>query len=385
MTARMQELVAKAAEGAGRLSRDELAELLAAEGEDADALSAAARALKLKVIGRGISLRALIEMDNHCAKNCLYCGIRRGNRKVKRYRIPEGEVVATALAACRQGYGSVVLQGGEIESEANTRRVESILRGIREACGDGFGVTLSLGEQTEEVYRRWREAGAHRYLLRIETSNPALYATLHPAGHSWERRAGCLRVLRRLGYQTGTGVMWGLPGQSLGDLAADIEFFREMDIDMIGMGPFIPHPDTPLGRGRAVTPEFAARQIALGLRMVAATRLQLRDVNIAATTALQALDETGREKAIAAGANVLMPNATDTARRKEYQLYPGKPCLEEASGACSACLEFRVRALGETLLRGVRGDSPHALRAGRGGPAGQFEGPPAETESPDGF
>ena len=369
MSASVRELVAKAEEGAGRLSRVELAVLLSAEGEDAEALFAAARALKLKVIGQGISLRALVEMDNHCAKNCYYCGIRRGNRKVKRYRIPEGEVVATALAACRQGYGSVVLQGGEIESEANTRRVEAILRGIRETCGDGFGVTLSLGEQTEEVYRRWREAGAHRYLLRIETSNPALYATLHPAGHSWERRADCLRVLRELGYQTGTGVMWGLPGQTLDELAADIEFFREMDIDMIGMGPFIPHPDTPLGRGLVVTPEFAAGQIALGLRMVAATRLQLHDVNIAATTALQALDETGREKAIAAGANVLMPNATDTARRKDYQLYPGKPCLEEASDACSACLEMRVRSLGETLLRNVRGDAPHALRAGRGGNA----------------
>ena len=307
----MEKILALAEGGAGRLSRGELEALLGAEGEEEKALLEAAYRVKTRTVGRRVALRGLVELGNVCTKDCYYCGIRRGNAKVERYRLGVEEVVRMARWAWEKGYGSAVLQGGEIESEENTERVERILRGIREWGGDGFGVTLSLGEQEEEVYRRWREAGAHRYLLRIETSNPALYETLHPAGHDWGRRVECLRVLRRLGYQTGTGVMWGLPGQSPADLAGDIEFYREMDIDMIGMGPWIPHPGTPLGEGREVTPEWAAGQVRLGLRMIAATRLQLHDVNIAATTAMQALDPRGREKALLAGANVVMPNVTD--------------------------------------------------------------------------
>ena len=361
------EMLERAKGGRGRLERGELEGLLGAEGEEERGLREAAYEVKGREVGRVVSVRGLVEMGNVCAKDCYYCGIRKGNARVERYVLGEEAVVAAVRAARDQGYASAVLQSGELEGEENTARVERILRGIRAECGEDFGVTLSLGEQVPEVYRRWRAAGASRYLLRIETSNPRLYAALHPAGHSWERRAGCLRTLRELGYQTGTGVMWGLPGQSLGDLAGDIEFFREMDIDMIGMGPWIPHPDTPLGAGRAVTPEFAAAQVRLGLRMIAATRLQLHDVNIAATTAMQALDPQGREKALLAGANVLMPNVTEAGARGKYVLYPGKPCLEEASDACKGCLEMRVRAIGECIAWGRRGDSPHATRAGRGG------------------
>lgn len=362
----VRRIVAKGEGGAGRLSKGELEVLLGAEGEEEKALLEAAYRVKCRTVGRKVALRGLVELGNVCSKDCFYCGIRKGNAKVERYRLGVEEVVRMARWAWEKGYGSAVLQGGEIESAENTERVERILRGIREWGGDGFGVTLSLGEQEEEVYRRWREAGAHRYLLRIETSNPRLYATLHPAGHDWARRAGCLKVLRKLGYQTGTGVMWGLPGQTLADLAGDIEFYRDMDADMIGMGPFIPHPDTPLGAGREASPEWAAGQVRLGLRMIAATRLQLHDVNIAATTAMQALDPTGREKALAAGANVMMPNVTDAAWKGKYRLYPGKPCLEETSEACSSCLEMRVRAMGEEIAWGQRGDSPHAREAGRG-------------------
>ena len=355
-------ILSRAEEGPGRLSREELALLLAAEGEAERALLDAAYRVKTRTVGRKVALRGLVEMGNVCSKNCFYCGIRRGNASVERYRLDEKDVVRMARWAWEKGYGSAVLQGGEIESEENTARVERILRAIREWGGNGFGVTLSLGEQEEEVYRRWKEAGAHRYLLRIETSNPALYASLHPADHSWTRREGCLRTLRKLGYQTGTGVMWGLPGQTVADLAGDIEFYRTRDIDMIGMGPWIPHPQTPLGAGREVTPEWAAGQVRLGLRMIAATRLQLHDVNIAATTAMQALDPIGREKALMAGANVMMPNVTDVAWRKAYRLYPGKPCLEETSDACSSCLEMRVESMGEQIAWGQRGDSPHARK-----------------------
>ncbi|MBO7655892.1 MAG: [FeFe] hydrogenase H-cluster radical SAM maturase HydE, partial [Kiritimatiellae bacterium] len=218
----------------------------------------------------------------------------------------------------------------------------------------------------EEVYRRWREAGAHRYLLRIECSVPALYAKLHPADHSHARRVECIRTLKRLGYQTGSGVMSGLPGQTLDDLASDIEFYHAMDLDMIGMGPYLPHQETPLGRDIALTPEYAAAQLKIGLKMIAVTRLYLHDVNIAATTALQALDDRGREMGLLAGANVMMPNVTDVQYRKNYQLYENKPCLEEHSWQCRNCLNARVLSIGETINWGLRGDSKHYREQGNG-------------------
>ena len=226
-----------------------------------------------------------------------------------------------------------------------------------------LGVTLSLGEQSESTYARWREAGATRYLLRIETSNPRLYAAIHPADCSWERRVECLRALRRTGYQVGTGVMCALPGQTVADLARDIVFYAEIDADMIGMGPYIPHPDTPLA---AKAPRMADEErLLLGLKMIAVTRLYLHDVNIAASTALQALAHDGRERGILAGANVIMPNVTDTKWRKAYTLYDGKPCLNESANACQSCLERRVASIGEHLLFGQLGDSRHFTSASR--------------------
>ena len=350
-------LIEKALRGPGALTQAEIAALLSLE--DTAALFKAAYWLKCRHVGKRVSLRGLIEMGNHCAKDCLYCGIRRSNAKVARYRLAEEDVLRMAKWCFERGYGSVVLQSGEIEAEENTAFVERVLKGIREFGGDAFGVTLCLGEQTAEVYRRWREAGAHRYLLRIESSVPALYERIHPAGHSYARRVECLRVLKRLGYQTGSGVMTGLPGQTLDDLAHDIAFYREMDLDMIGMGPYLPHADTPLGAGVALTPEYMRRQLQLGLKMIAVTRLHLHDVNIAATTALQALDDSGREQGILAGANVIMPNVTDVECRRRYQLYPNKPCLDENAAKCRNCLNWRMLSIGEEIAWGARGDSPH--------------------------
>ena len=219
-------------------------------------------------------------------------------------------------------------------------------------------MTLSLGEQTEEVFRRWREAGAHRYLLRIEESNPRLYAQLHPAGHDFARRSACLDLLRKLDYQVGSGVMIGLPGQTAEDLANDILFFAEKDLDMIGMGPWLPHPETPMGKDFADTPEFRKKQLDLGLRMIAVTRLYLHNVNIAATTALQTLAPDGRERGLLAGANVIMPNVTDTQYRANYQLYTGKPSLDENSDETRQKLQDSIRAIGEEIIWDQRGDSP---------------------------
>ena len=319
-------------------------------------LLAAAYRQKCAVLGRRVGLRGLIECGNVCAKDCFYCGIRRSNPHVTRYQMAADEILASAAWAAEHGYGSIVLQSGEIESEAHTALIEDVLRRLHARWGDTLGITLSLGEQTPEVYRRWRAAGAHRYLLRIETSNPELYARLHPADHAWTRRVACLRALKDIGYITGTGVMIGLPGQTLEDLAADIDFFCAADVDMIGMGPYLPHPETPLAR--AARPDFPPLETTL--RMIALVRLVRPDVNIAATTALQVLAPDGREQGLRAGANVVMPNVTPSRYRGDYLLYPGKPCTHDSSEFCRACLARRIASVGEEIAWGARVDPLHA-------------------------
>lgn len=342
------------------MTTDEILALLRTDRPDD--LFAAAYAEKCTRVGKRVSLRGLIEFSNVCGKNCYYCGIRAGNAKVARYRLSEDEIVAAARQAERARYGSVVLQSGEVASEANTAFVERVVSRLHAEFGDALGVTLCLGEQSEETYRRWRAAGAHRYLLRIESSNPELYAKLHPASHSWQARVDCLRTLKRLGYITGSGVMIGVPGQTLEDLAGDIAFFAQEDLDMIGMGPFIPHPDTPLGEGLAMTPDWKRHQVELGCRMIAIARLALKDVNIAATTALEALDPQGREKGLLAGANVMMPNVTPAKYRGDYKLYSDKPCQDESADLVGDVLERRIRSIGEEVNWSDRGDPLHFSR-----------------------
>lgn len=357
---RIEDLLAKAQTARQALTREEIARLLSlTAAEDLQALRAAAYAVKVRHTGQVVSLRGIVEMGNVCAKNCRYCGIRRGNDQVERFQLDEAEILRAVQRNIDQAYGSLVLQSGEIESEAHTAFIERLLQRIADLSGGTLGITLSLGEQTEDAYARWRAAGAHRYLLRIETSNPRLYAAIHPADHSFERRVECLRLLRKHDYQVGSGVMIGLPGQTVDDLAGDILFFREIDLDMVGMGPYIPHRDTPMGQGLDWTPTFAAEQLRLGLNMIAVTRLFLHDVNIAATTALQALAPDGREQGVMAGANVIMPNVTDTAYRRHYQLYENKPCLDENAEQCRNCLAGRIQRIGETINWNRRGDSPH--------------------------
>ena len=349
-------LLARAVAAPRVLSADELAVLIGAEepGEVA-ALRAAAYGVKVRNSGKVVSLRGLIEAGNVCAKDCFYCGIRKSNANVARFGLSADEILRAAEDVARMRYGSIVIQSGEIESEAHTAFFEDVLRRIN---GIGvFGITLSLGEQSPDTYRRWREAGANRYLLRIETSDPEIYAKLHPArGHSFARRLACLRSLRECGYQTGTGVMCGLPGQDCASLARDIAFFAAEDIDMIGMGPYIPHRDTPLFDVARFSNTDALR---LGLNMISTARLHLHDVNIAATTALQALAADGREQGLLAGANVVMPNTTDVSYRRRYQLYDGKPGLDENSEQSRASLVASIERIGESINRDDPGDSPH--------------------------
>ena len=300
------------------LNEDELAKMLASTDEGLwREIFAAAREVKAKCGKTEVLPRGLIECSNVCAKNCLYCGIRKGNDKTVRYRMPEEDVLGCINEVRRRGYPAVAFQAGEIEGEANTAYYERHIAMCR-----GLEVTLSLGEQTEEVYRRWKDAGAMRYLIRIETSNRELYAKIHPAECSFERRLGCIRMLKRLGYVTGSGVMIGLPGQAIDDLAHDIVFYGDENLDMVGMGPYVAHPDSLMPDSRYQLP---TTNYQLSLRMIALTRLYLWNVNIVAATALEALDpENGRRRGIDAGANVIMPNLTPEKFRVEYDLYPGK-------------------------------------------------------------
>ncbi|MFA5689894.1 MAG: [FeFe] hydrogenase H-cluster radical SAM maturase HydE [Kiritimatiellales bacterium] len=318
--------------------------------------------VKIKYVGRTVYFRGLIECSNICTKNCYYCGIRRDNQNVRRFQMDEEEIVREALWAFENDYGSAVIQSGERQDKNYIEMIERILRRLNKETAGKLGITLSLGEQTEETYRRWRAAGAHRYLLRIETTNPELYRQLHPADHDFEARKHCLKLLRKTGYQVGTGVMIGLPNQTAADLANDILFMQQMDIDMVGMGPFIPHHDTPLG---AEIPAFNSEQrraaLTAGLKMIAVTRIVLKDVNIATTTALQALQDDGRELGLLCGANVIMPNVTETQFRPAYTLYDNKPCLDENSASSRENLIRRIQSIGETIGFNQWGDSKHYL------------------------
>jgi biotin synthase len=353
--------ILKKARAGEELSAEEIAALLSISDEvEQQALFDCAYAVKAEQVGKVAYFRGLIECSNICTKDCLYCGIRRGNRNVERFQMNEEEIFREAMWAYEAEYGSCVIQSGERQDEGFVSMIERVLRRIAEASSGEMGVTLSLGEQTEETYQRWRDAGARRYLLRIETSNPELYAKIHPADHSYEIRRECLRRLRRTGYQVGTGVMIGLPGQTMEDLANDILFLKQIDIDMVGMGPYIPHADTPMGQEIGVyTREQELAALNLGLRMIAVARLVMRDINIASATALQALEPTGRELGLQCGANVIMPNVTETKYRPKYQLYNNKPCLDENSSMCRDCLSSRIKGIGETIGFNKRGDSLH--------------------------
>ena len=308
--------------------------------------------------GENVYLRGLVEISNICRKNCLYCGIRRDNLNTGRYELTSEEVLEAAAFASEQGYGSMVIQGGERTDRKFIDKITSLLVEIKRRWP--LGITLSLGEQTEEVYREWYEAGAHRYLLRIESSIRELYEKIHPvdAVHSYETRVQALRDLRKCGYQVGTGVMIGLPFQTAANLADDLLFFKEMDIDMCGMGPYLEHSETPLYACRHLIPDLE-RRLDLSLRMVALLRLLMPDINIAATTAMQAIVPDGRERAIMAGANVLMPNLTLSEVREEYQIYQNKPGVGEDAAISSSRTEQRLREMKIPIGYGQWGDSRH--------------------------
>lgn len=338
----------------------ELKLLLQATGNDRELLFAKAAQVKEQYVGNKVYFRGLIELTNQCKKNCFYCGIRAGNKNVDRYMVSETEVLESAKYAYEHNFASIVIQAGERSDQKFVSMVTYLLEQIKELSNGKLGITLSLGEQTLQTYKKWFSAGAHRYLLRIETSNRDLYYKIHPQNkkHDYDQRLNCIKLLREVGYNVGTGVMIGLPFQTIDDLVSDLLFFKEWDIDMIGMGPYIEHEDTPLYKFKnALLP--LQQRFELSLNMVAVLRILMKDINMAATTAMQTIDSQGREKALKVGANIIMPNLTPIKYREGYLLYKDKPGLTEQSEEIVQKLENQIKLAGCQIGYGEWGDSKH--------------------------
>lgn len=345
------------------------------EPDDCERLRRAAYDLTTRLIGDKVHYRGIVEFSNRCTLNCRYCGIRRDNRDLERYDLSREQIIESAIWAAESHYGSVCLQAGERRDEPFIALVEDCIREIRartvsDTLPEGASITLSLGEQSLATYRRWRKAGGEadgmRYLLRMETSNPELFARLHPHDFAHEKayasRIRALENLRAAGFQVGTGGMIGLPDQTLDDLCADIRFYQRLDADMLGMGPYILSRGGDMHDAGMLEP---APLLQLALNMLAVCRLVLRDVNIAAATALQALAEDGREQGIAHGCNIIMPNITPRPVRKRYQLYDNKPCIDDEPTDCRACLEGRIQRMGRRVGWNEWGCSRHFRRRRR--------------------
>ncbi|MCX7863030.1 MAG: [FeFe] hydrogenase H-cluster radical SAM maturase HydE [Bacteroidales bacterium] len=343
-------------------TKHDLCVILQAKDDDRQYLFKRAQEVKEKYIGKKVYFRGLIEYSNICAKNCYYCGIRRDNKLLERYTMTNDEVLEAAHFAYTNKYGSIVLQSGELSSHSYTQNITYLLHEIKKLSNGELGITLSLGEQSEETYRQWYDAGAHRYLLRIETSSKEHYEQIHPNDeqHRFENRLKTLHTLKKLNYQVGTGVMIGLPFQTYEHLAADLMFMKNFDIDMCGMGPYIEHKDTPMYNWKVDLLPLAERYD-ITLKMIALLRIMMKDINIASTTALQAIDPIGREKAITIGANIIMPNITPKKYRDKYFLYDNKPCADEEAEDCVRCLEMRIKFAGGEIGYNEWGDSKHFL------------------------
>jgi biotin synthase len=339
-------------------SQADLENLLAVEDAGQVArIFAFADLVRREYMGEGILLRGLVEFSNHCRNTCAYCGLNKNNTRLERYRLTMAELLESAAQIASQRIKTIVLQSGE-DDGADAEWLAEAVRTIKSR--DNMAVTLCVGERTADEYRLWRDAGADRYLLKIETSDADLYRRLHP-GMSFENRVRCLDDLRALGYQVGCGCLVGLKGQTIASLAGDIRFFKARNFEMIGIGAFIPHGMTELH-------DQPVGNVELTLKVLALTRIVVKDAHLPATTALGSIGEgDGRVAALQAGANVLMPNFTPLPYRRLYDIYPGKRCVTEAPGSCGSCMDMMAGAIGRTVDFS-RGDSP------RMGPASDGKG-----------
>lgn len=317
-------------------SRNDIIEILKDDSNN-DWLFSLADKTREEYVGDEVHLRGLIEFSNICKRQCKYCGLRCEDKFIDRYRISKENIISYAEHAVNMGYKTIVLQSGEDEYY-NTDLMCEIIAGIKKL---GVALTLSIGEKTYEEYKAFKEAGADRYLIRIETTDKTLYNQMHP-NMDFDNRVRCLENLGHLGYEVGTGCLVGLPNQTIESLADDILFFKEINADMVGIGPFIPHPHTPLK-------DSATGSFTLALKVMALTRILLKDINIPATTAMETLNPNGRIIALQSGANVVMPNVTTTEYRAKYEIYPNKICINENPDKCKGCISAKIQSIGRTV------------------------------------
>ncbi|MGN0613241.1 MAG: [FeFe] hydrogenase H-cluster radical SAM maturase HydE [Porcipelethomonas sp.] len=326
-------------------SGDELLKIISDSSSDQLLFDAADR-VRRKIYGTDVFIRGLVEISNYCKNNCIYCGIRRDNKNVRRYRLSPEEIFSCCQDGYDLGFRTFVIQGGE-DSFYSDELLEELIKKIKAAFPD-CAVTLSLGERSEESFRRLFKAGADRYLLRHETADPEHYRRLHPAEMSYDNRINCLKLLKKIGYQTGAGFMVGSPYQTRENLVKDLMFIKELMPEMVGIGPFISQKDTPFC-------DFENGTLRDTLVMVALTRLIHPHALIPSTTALGTIHPQGRELGLKAGANVVMPNLSPTRFRKLYSLYDNKICTGDESAQCRKCLETRVKSAGYNIVTD-RGD-----------------------------
>ncbi|MEG6523491.1 [FeFe] hydrogenase H-cluster radical SAM maturase HydE [Desulfotomaculum sp. 1211_IL3151] len=338
--------LAKAATG-DKLSRQQIIDLLGAlPGEEENQLFKLADQVRKQHFGDEVHLRGIIEFSNYCRNDCYYCGLRRSNKQIQRYRIPLAEIIKTAQYAAELGYGTIVLQSGEDPHYSGSELAE-IIRQVRQA--GNFAITACVGERSREDFARMKEAGADRYLLKHETADPNLFTQLRPATTLVERIKK-IGWLKELGYQVGSGNIVGLPGQTVATLAEDILLLRDLDVEMAGLGPFVPHHQTPLRDSKP-------GDLSLTLKTLAVARLVLPQTHLPATTAIGTLHPAGRQMALGCGANVIMPNLSPESYREKYQIYPDKAGSKENPAESHRKITALLTEVGRSISTG-RGDSP---------------------------
>ena len=335
-----------------QLTKAEIIRLLSDE-QNQDELFKRADEVRRQYVGDEVHLRGLIEFSNICRNNCMYCGIRRDNPQLARYRMNRQELLETARKAAQMGFKTIVMQSGEdtwFSRDVMCRIVEAIKK-------FDVAITLSVGEREYADYKAWFDAGADRYLMRIETTDKDLYHRLDP-GMSWQHRHECLMTLKEIGYELGSGIMVGLPEQSIESIADDLIYLKKIGVDMAGIGPFIPHPQTPLKNEAGGTLDLARRTMAV-------MRLLMPDINIPATTAMESLHPMGRIWTLQSGANVVMPNVTEGEYRRLYELYPGKICVDDTPLHCKTCIGTKIMSIGRSIGIGYGGHAgklPHGAK-----------------------
>ena len=320
-------------------TKEEIIKILSDDSQNEELFSLADK-VRYDFVGDEVHLRGLIEFSNICRCQCKYCGLRSPNKSIDRYRIEPDEIVHYAYKAVEMGYKTIVLQSGEDEYFSRDIMCD-IIKKIKKY---DVALTLSIGERSYDDYKAFKDAGADRYLIRIETTDENLYKQMHP-NMSFENRLRCLKDLKTLGYEVGTGCLVGLPNQTVESLADDILFFKEIDADMVGIGPFIAHNQTPLK-------DVPNGNFILALKVMALTRILLKNINIPATTAMETLNPNGRIIALQSGANVVMPNVTTTEYRAKYEIYPNKICINENPEQCRGCIEGKIKSIGRTIALG---------------------------------